>query len=1264
MTTEQLLKLVEVKALNETKRIQKEFLEKVAIQKGDRGDDGHTPEFGVDYFTEEHVNSVADYVYEFVKSQLIQQIYDSMPKAGDDFVTPAEMRLIKKEILDKIITVDSKIKDPETIDYESIVKLVYDTHISNINNTLDSISLEIGKVKLSVSDVSEELDLIYNDFEDIKVSNKTLNDALSILDNRTQFLINRPTTNSGGTAADITSDNSSFQVITGTDVQSNLDSIDLALQGRPVCVLDYGAVADGIIKETATITSGSTTVTCASASFTSSDIGKTIIIYGTNDFTNQFSHVSTISSINSSTSIVIASAPSYSSSTQNIIYGTDNSTAIAAAFSYAETVAQYVSKSDPNEPIGSNATVYFPAGVYITTQTIEIPNLCGLDCDGSLYNAKSARTSTDYFITTENQPTFGRVYAYSCWGGGVQIGVQNANGEQTHSYIDNIEVWNVKGVALTLNGYHHTVKRAFIKQAGTGIAHLKGSDCTVSYAELVGCDTGVTFSNSNQVRYPALFLDTCGGPSTEGGVVFNSTTTGYNSNISINLQAFVVAGVTSSIFSANSLVNFKGTNTNKHINIKIVGQANRTGGSLLTVNNIQECDITLNGTNLQSNIDGGATISTGAIFGSGNAGFNSIHLNLAGGITPYTGTILQGFTWYQSQIYYDSSGKVAFDRQVGSENLRLLGTTPLRFYDSDSSNYISVKAPNTVASNVFLTLPDNDGSLGGLLTTDGSGNTSWVGTGTSLSIFNVKDYGAVGNGVTNDSAAVATAFTAAAGNGILYFPKGTYLLNSALTIPDAANVHILGAGKDLTTLKFGNLTSSCIVKSSPTTRRFKYQFSDFTIDNQSKSNAGAIGIDMQRLANCTIRDLVITNCAKAVKISDDSFINSFNNIDIEECTYGFELIAGSNDTPNENAFYKIKFAKSSGGDGVDYPLTITDGNDNHFIACSFEDFLTAIHIEDIGNSFTNNRIECNDRTGTITYVEITADGKNNTFVNNYYSGNEWVDRTTSILDSGEGNSFIENNTFKDQWVNSSRNLTTAGDYVTYTRTGSGDAKAVVTASDTYSASGTPTQFLAKGVRALSKFFAGQISGVEKFFVNQYGIKVSGTVDNTWMPNMQGFKGWNYDPVAAVNTTVPTGGTIYLNRLYVMEDTVVTHAYINVSTAGSGTTNAYVAIYNSSGTLIATSNDNSSNMNSTGMKTFTFASPPTLSAGQYYRFGFWITASTTVASITRASSTSALNGLQTSSTFRFSTADTGLTTTAPSSLGSITQSNLAFWVAFD
>ena len=72
---------------------------------------------------------------------------------------------------------------------------------------------------------------------------------------------------------------------------------------------------------------------------------------------------------------------------------------------------------------------------------------------------------------------------------------------------------------------------------------------------------------------------------------------------------------------------------------------------------------------------------------------------------------------------------------------------------------------------------------------------------------NVKTYGAVGDGVTNDTAAFNAALKslADAGGGRCLVPKGTYLIsattNPAITSHVSSNVHLVGAGREVSILK-------------------------------------------------------------------------------------------------------------------------------------------------------------------------------------------------------------------------------------------------------------------------------------------------------------------------------------------------------------------------------------------------------------------------------------------------------------------------------
>src|SRR5207249_1259147 len=85
-------------------------------------------------------------------------------------------------------------------------------------------------------------------------------------------------------------------------------------------------------------------------------------------------------------------------------------------------------------------------------------------------------------------------------------------------------------------------------------------------------------------------------------------------------------------------------------------------------------------------------------------------------------------------------------------------------------------------------------------------------------VFNVRTYGAKGDGVSDDAPAILAAIAAVPGQGgIVYFPPGVYLLNSSVTIHARANLSLLGAGVSATRLQM----NANGVADTPAPRRLK-----------------------------------------------------------------------------------------------------------------------------------------------------------------------------------------------------------------------------------------------------------------------------------------------------------------------------------------------------------------------------------------------------------------------------------------------------------
>lgn len=150
---------------------------------------------------------------------------------------------------------------------------------------------------------------------------------------------------------------------------------------------------------------------------------------------------------------------------------------------------------------------------------------------------------------------------------------------------------------------------------------------------------------------------------------------------------------------------------------------------------------------------------------------------------------------------------------VDEDSVRLYGSSGgIQAYTTLSSPTPTVNITSDAGNATFagqlrasgLTYPTTDGTSGQVLTTDGSGNLSWATSSGSLPFANVKDYGATGDGVTDDAPAFQSAFNAlGATGGMLFIPAGSYLFNSRATFTNQ-NISIIGAGAEVTELISNN----------------------------------------------------------------------------------------------------------------------------------------------------------------------------------------------------------------------------------------------------------------------------------------------------------------------------------------------------------------------------------------------------------------------------------------------------------------------------
>jgi hypothetical protein len=127
-------------------------------------------------------------------------------------------------------------------------------------------------------------------------------------------------------------------------------------------------------------------------------------------------------------------------------------------------------------------------------------------------------------------------------------------------------------------------------------------------------------------------------------------------------------------------------------------------------------------------------------------------------------------------------------------------------------------------------------------------------------IVDVKTFGAVGDGVTDDTAAfnAALASIAKAGGGRCLVPKGSYLIsantNPAITSHVSSNVHLVGEGREVSILKIAGTPAGNFLFCSGD----NWSVEDLTIDMQDYfiQRAGFAAIvaagNNWRIANCAI----------------------------------------------------------------------------------------------------------------------------------------------------------------------------------------------------------------------------------------------------------------------------------------------------------------------------------------------------------------------------------------------------------------------------
>lgn len=314
-------------------------------------------------------------------------------------------------------------------------------------------------------------------------------------------------------------------------------------------------------------------------------------------------------------------------------------------------------------------------------------------------------------------------------------------------------------------------------------------------------------------------------------------------------------------------------------------------------------------------------------------------------------------------------------------------------------------------------------------------------------IYNVKDspYNASGNGVADDTTAIQSAIDAAeaAGGGIVFFPAGTYIISSTLTITEP--VSLVGEGSDRTDFEAGAFTNYATTPSANTSVR---SFDTGRSISLIRWSGGAARGTMVRVMKTGTGGAASTHYAIGGMfwhdLAFDSTVFTYNGVGI---CLDFDMV-------QKSVFSNIKIAYIPGTAVRLYPRHKLSGNPSQ--NCDFNHF-DNIHIDYCMRGFLlDATIEgtMNSTTGVWSGLSFYGNCCNNVFTNigirfsggemvyDGYSGKATGGDATTLVDTGASwttNSFkncivyIKGGTGQGSWAvvqSNTSNTLTVSDWLT------------------------------------------------------------------------------------------------------------------------------------------------------------------------------------------------------------------------------------------